>query len=77
MDEFIPPKDMSESLKVLNKYKELIFDIKYITFVPDIEEDNDLIEKPNLIEWYIEEFDELYMILRVDFESRHYVSTYN
>ena len=51
---FTAPKNISESLKVLNDYKDLIFEVKYTTFVPGIEDDLNFVAEPDLVEWHIE-----------------------
>jgi len=52
---------MSESLKLLNKYKDLIFNINYTTFVPGAEEDLNVKAEPKMAEWHISEFEDLYL----------------
>jgi len=52
---------MSEGLKTLNQYKELIFGLEYNTHVPVVDEDPNFIAEPALTDWYISEFTELGM----------------
>jgi len=54
---------MSEGLKTLNQYKDIIFGVDYNSHVPGADDDPNLKAEPAMKDWYVSEFTELGMTI--------------